>query len=92
MSAAPIPHLQSNTLDAARPTQPRSVLPPARVSVLAALKTGLELADSAMRGIYPGVEAITGVPLKLIDYYEVSYILDLVLFFLVSLTVVNAPL
>lgn len=43
-----------------------------RETVLSTLKTTLEVADSALKGIHPGVEAVTGVPLRLIEYYEVG--------------------
>ena len=43
-----------------------------RETVLSVLKAALELTDSVIKGIHPGIEAITGVPLKLIEYYEVS--------------------
>ena len=41
-------------------------------NILSTLKTALEVAESGLRGIHPGIEAITGVPLKLIQFFEVS--------------------
>ena len=40
-------------------------------NILSTLKTALELAESGLRGIHPGIEAIAGVPLKLIQFFEV---------------------
>ena len=40
--------------------------------ILNTLKAALEIADSCIKGIHPGIEAITGVPLKLIQFYEVG--------------------
>lgn len=40
-------------------------------ATLNGLKTALEIIDPLMKGIHPGVEAITALPLKLIEYYEV---------------------
>lgn len=39
------------------------------------VKVVLQLAQESLKGVgfFPGVEAIASVPLKLIEYYEVSY-------------------
>ena len=40
------------------------------------MKTVFQLAAEGLKGagFFPGVEAIAGIPLKLIEYYEVSAI------------------
>lgn len=45
-----------------------------REHILTKLKAELENADAALRAIHPGVEAITGAPLKLVQSYSVSWL------------------